>query len=205
MDSEAVVKEVFSLYETYGDVDYIGEAVTQRQHALQAARFAEEEEFPAEIILGALLHDVGHLAGMRDGSERMTTNDVTLGAANHDVIGAEYLARLGFPPAVTAFVRYHVQAKRFLVATDAGYYETLTEASRMTLDHQGGPMTEEEARTFAQDPQFDVILRMRRWDERAKDPEAVTPPLEHYKDMCLRFLQESEAAAAAAGEAGKKI
>lgn len=200
MDPEAVVREVFSLYEKFGDADYIGEAVTQRQHALQAARLAEEEEFPEETILGALLHDVGHLAGMRDGSVRMTTKGVTLGAASHDVTGAEYLARLGFPPAVTTFVRYHVQAKRFLVATDAGYYETLTEASKMTLEHQGGPMTEEEARAFAQDPQVDAILRMRRWDERAKDPEAVTPPLDHYKDMCLRFLREREAAAAKAGK-----
>lgn len=195
MDSEAVVEEVFSLYEKFGDADYIGEAVTQRQHALQAARLAEEEGFPAEIILGALLHDVGHLAGIREGGARMITRGVVLGAVNHEVIGAEYLARLRFPPAVTAFVRRHVQAKRFLVATDAGYYETLTEASRMTLEHQGGPMTEEEARSFAQDPQFDAILRMRRWDEKAKDPEAVTPPLEHYKDMCLGFLRESEAAA----------
>lgn len=60
----------------------------------------------------------------------------------------------------------------------------------MTLEHQGGPMTAEEARTFQEDPQFDAILRMRRWDERAKDPNAKTPPLEHYKDVCLKFLRE---------------
>ncbi|XP_069981135.1 2-amino-1-hydroxyethylphosphonate dioxygenase (glycine-forming) [Penaeus vannamei] len=172
MDSEAVVEEVFSLYEKFGDADYIGEAVTQRQHALCRGRscLAEEESTPKQIILGALLHDVGHLAGIREGGARMITRGVVLGAVNHEVIGAEYLARLRFPPAVTAFVRRHVQAKRFLVATDAGYYER-------PLEHQGGPMTEEEARSFApRDPQFDAILRMRRWDEKAQGPRAEVTP-----------------------------
>ncbi|XP_042875354.1 uncharacterized protein LOC122255377 [Penaeus japonicus] len=87
MDAEAPVMEVFSLFEQFGEIDYIGEAVTQVQHALQAAHLAEKEEFPEEIVLGALLHDVGHLIGMRDGRARMTTKGMTLGTANHEVIG----------------------------------------------------------------------------------------------------------------------
>ncbi len=36
-------QEVFALYEKYGQADYIGEPVSQLEHMIQAAQFAEEE------------------------------------------------------------------------------------------------------------------------------------------------------------------
>lgn len=45
---EAVVGQVFGLYEDLGKADYLGEAVTQLQHALQAAHLAEKEGFPEQ-------------------------------------------------------------------------------------------------------------------------------------------------------------
>lgn len=66
----------------------------------------------------------------------------------------------------------------------------LTEASKMTLKHQGGPMTPDEVREFRAHPQYEAVLRMRSWDDRAKDPTAVTPPLRYYRDLCLAYLKE---------------
>jgi predicted HD phosphohydrolase len=66
-------------------------------------------------------------------------------------------------------VEYHVQAKRYLTLRDTGYYERLSEASRRTLEYQGGVMTEAEADAFERDPLCAVSLRMRQWDELAKE------------------------------------
>ncbi|KAK3854615.1 hypothetical protein Pcinc_036747 [Petrolisthes cinctipes] len=187
---DAAVSQVFGLYEDFGEADYLGEAVTQVQHALQAAHLAEEEGFPVQVVLGALLHDVGHLAGQREGQQipRMVTQGVTLGVAQHEVLGEEYLKDLGFPSDVTHFVRSHVEAKRFLVASDSNYYQGLSDASKKTLEHQGGPMTQAEMESFKAHPQFKSSLRMREWDDKAKDPTAVTPTLDYYRQMCYDYL-----------------
>lgn len=190
MDAKAIVDDIFSLFQEYGDTNYIGEAVSQEQHALQAAHLAESEGYPVEVILGALLHDVGHLFGLRDSKPNMCTNGEKYGIVNHEVVGEEYLKGLKFPTEVTTFVRRHVDAKRYLVTTDASYYDRLTNASKVTLEHQGGKMTAEEVEAMRKDPQFEAILRMRAWDEKAKNPEAKTPSLQYYKDMCLNYVKE---------------
>lgn len=67
----------------------------------------------------------------------------------------------------------------------------LSETSKETLVHQGGPMSAEEINSFEHSVAFDAILKMRRWDEKAKDPSI---PVDHeliarYKSMCLRILK----------------
>ncbi|CAL4122824.1 unnamed protein product [Meganyctiphanes norvegica] len=189
---QEVCDEVFSLFDVYGNSNYIGEAVSQIQHALQAAYQAEQEGFPVEIVLGALLHDIGHLVGQRNGYAPMITEGMVLGTPNHDTVGETYLQHLGFPSEVTSFVRGHVNAKRYLVATDKNYYNNLSDASKMTLVHQGGPMTTCEVEKFTKDKNYEAILRMRSWDEKAKDPDAQTPSLQHYKDICGKYLKEKK-------------
>jgi predicted HD phosphohydrolase len=66
-------------------------------------------------------------------------------------------------------VEYHVQAKRYLTLREPGYFDRLSEASRRTLAYQGGVMTEAEADVFERDPLCAVSLRMRQWDELAKE------------------------------------
>ncbi|KAK7084755.1 hypothetical protein SK128_001904 [Halocaridina rubra] len=189
-DITTAVEDIFSLFSQFGDTNYIGEAVSQEQHALQAARLAEVEGYPVEVILGALFHDIGHLLGLREKKPVMITNGHDFGTNHHEVIGEEYLRGLGFPSGVTSFARRHVDAKRYLVSTDPNYYERLSDASKVTLEHQGGRMTQEEVETFRKDPQFEAILRMRTWDERAKDPNADTRSLQYYKDLCVSYLEE---------------
>ncbi|MPC44606.1 uncharacterized protein E2C01_038284 [Portunus trituberculatus] len=53
----------------------------------------------------------------------MMTDGLVLGTPSHEVVGEEYLKGLGFPEEITNFVRNHVEAKRYLVATDPKYYE----------------------------------------------------------------------------------
>ena len=44
-----IVRELLGLYHELGSSDYIGEAVTQTQHALQAARQAQLEGHDNEV------------------------------------------------------------------------------------------------------------------------------------------------------------
>src|SRR6187549_3491565 len=58
---QSVTNEILQMFHRHGDSQYGGEAVTQREHALQAATFAEREGAAPPLIAAALMHDVGHL------------------------------------------------------------------------------------------------------------------------------------------------
>ena len=53
------MEEIFSLFDKFGQENYIGEEVTQLQHAQQAAAWALKEGFDEFVVLGAFLHDIG--------------------------------------------------------------------------------------------------------------------------------------------------
>lgn len=178
-----VVEEVLALLEGAGDAGYIGEPVSQRAHALQCAAAAERAGAPGEEVLGALLHDVGHLCAPPD-APRMDD----LGVLEHERLGAEYLRARGFSEAVCDLVESHVAAKRYLVATRPRYAAALSPASTGTLAFQGGPMSPDEVEAFAAHPRFAARLRVRRWDELAKAAGAAAPPLSHYRDLIVRHL-----------------
>jgi predicted HD phosphohydrolase len=88
--------------------------------------------------------------------------------AQHDVIGSTWLQMRGFAYAVAHLVEGHVLAKRYLTGTDTGYFDQLEQDSVRTLRFQGGPMDEQEARTFERDLLFEECVQLRRWDEGAK-------------------------------------
>mmetsp|Transcript_70143 Transcript_70143/g.164187 ORF Transcript_70143/g.164187 Transcript_70143/m.164187 type:complete len:216 (+) Transcript_70143:80-727(+) len=174
------VNRVFELFERHGKGDYIGENVSQLEHALQAADLAHRSGLGLEATLAALLHDVGHLLGMEDKSHARMGD---CGVANHENLGGGWLAGLGFSPKVCQLVSRHVDAKRYLCAVNKEYHDTLSSASKTTLIHQGGPMTQQEAKAFEEEELFKVILAMRRWDEAAKVKGKKVPELEAYRDM----------------------
>ncbi len=103
-------------------------------------------------------------------------------------IGADYLRSKGFPENIARLVEYHVQAKRYLTYKHAAYYEKLSEASKQTLEYQGGRMSAQEAQRFEQDPLFALSIRMREWDERAKEENIPIPDLTYLKEMAIRQL-----------------
>jgi phosphonate degradation associated HDIG domain protein len=167
--------QVVSLLRRSAGSDYIGEKVSQLEHALQAAHFAREAGAPDSAILAALLHDVGHLCAP-EGAPQMAG----LGVVSHEEIGARWLAERGFSSDVCELVRGHVQAKRYLVYRYPEYAARLSEASRGTLEFQGGAMTRSEAEEFERDPLFKLKLAVRAWDERAKVVGLEVPGLESY-------------------------
>ena len=180
------MSSVFQLFKDKGNSDYVGEAVSQVVHGVQCAYHAKASGASDEVIAGALLHDVGHMLGMRDPKAFEWMGDC--GAMNHEKIGADWLAGLGFPRTTTELVRRHVDAKRYLCWKNPSYMSKLSEASKTTLGYQGGPMSEDEAKVFEGDPLADTILKMRTWDEKAKDPEACVPDIESYGPMLRRLL-----------------
>ena len=156
-----------------GDL-YGGEAVTQLQHALQAAHLAECDGKAPHVIAAALLHDVGHLFEPDFDSALATTED-----HRHETLGCAFLRRF-FGPDVTEPVRLHVAAKRYLCAKRPGYFATLSPASVHSLELQGGPMTAEDVRAFEAEPHYRDAVDVRLYDDLAKAPDATTPDLEHF-------------------------
>lgn len=161
-----VCKRIRVLYEFFGSSDYIGEAISITEHSIQAAHFAAKHSpNDTELIVASLLHDVGHVLGIEAGFELGMNG---CGIPDHEHVGADFLAKLGFPPRVCKLVRSHVQAKRYLCAKNPEYYTQLSDASKTTLSFQGGPMTVDEVTIFELDPDHQNCLSMRTFDENAK-------------------------------------
>jgi phosphonate degradation associated HDIG domain protein len=162
------VIDLLALYAEKGGKEY-GERVTQTAHALQSAALAEAEQAPPPLVVASLLHDIGHLLAKQ-------VDDVD---DRHEHIAAGYLARI-FGPAVSEPIRLHVDAKRWLCACEPGYFATLSAASVRSLALQGGPFSPEEAAAFRLRPYAGEAIRLRRWDDLAKIPDAKTKKLGAY-------------------------
>ncbi len=188
---EERINEIFELYQKYGDEDYIGEPVSQVEHMCQAAQLAEAEGYPEEIILAAFFHDIGHFCENLMPVQQMDG----FGVVDHEKLGADYLRSKGFSSTIASLVENHVQAKRYLTYHFPSYYEQLSEASKKTLEFQGGMMTLEEAMLFESGGLFDLHIKLRRWDEKAKLEKQPMPPLQKYKNMAIRHLVSSQSLA----------
>ena len=176
-----IFDEVSDLFDRHGGGAYFGEAVSQVEHALQAAHFAAEDKAPDELVLAALLHDVGHLL-------QETPDDLAdwHTDARHEVVGGAWLAKR-FAREISDPVRLHVPAKRFLCATDAGYVAKLSEASIVTLKLQGGPMSAAEVAKFKAEPFYTQAVQVRRCDDRGKIAGLKTRALDDYRQLLQRL------------------
>ena len=183
LSTQDKITQLFALYEQHGDNEYIGEPVTILEHSVQSAQLAEAEGYDEEVILAALFHDIGHLMPI-DTHEDMDG----LGHLSHEKVGSAYLTELGFSEKINFLVNAHVSAKRYLCFAKPDYYEKLSDASRQTLVFQGGVMSADEANAFENHPLFDLSLRMRYWDEAAKETNQVLPDLTKYKQMAENCL-----------------
>ncbi|MCZ4222561.1 HD domain-containing protein [Pedobacter rhodius] len=183
---EEIVKEIFALYENHGHEDYIGEPVSQLEHMSQAAGLADAEGYDDEVVLAAFFHDIGHLCV--SGAEAGSMNG--MGNIDHEKIGADYLRKRGFSARLTSLVSGHVLAKRYLTYKHPEYYDKLSEASKTTLNFQGGVMTEEEAAVFEKNPDAGLIIRMRHWDDEAKLTKIPVNNIAHLKELALNHLNQ---------------
>ncbi len=172
--------DILAAFDRQGDRLY-GEEVSQREHALQAARHAAQDGASESLIAAALLHDYGHLLEPEGAQEPEAD-------ARHEALGAALLKTL-FGPEVTGPIALHVAAKRYLCATEPGYHDGLSEASRHSLILQGGPFSGSEAARFAARPHAAEAIRLRRYDDLAKVVGAVTPELAAYIPLLSRLTR----------------
>ena len=171
----SIADEVMNLLNGPGRAAYLGEPVSQAEHALQAARLAEQAGAPDSLIVSALLHDVGHLV------QRATEDLADQGIdGHHEHAGATWLVK-HFGPEVADPARLHVAAKRYLCAIDPQYLNGLSNASQQSLALQGGPMSAPDVARFEQNPNHLQAVRLRRWDDEAKIPGLVVPGPEYYR------------------------
>ena len=174
------IQVIADLFAGHGARDYLGEPVTQASHMLQAAALAQASAAPQPLVAAALLHDVGHF------TSAITGHDLMRGTDNrHSAAGADWLAQW-FGEEVTEPVRLHVAAKRYLCAVEPGYLAKLSPASVYTLGVQGGPMEAAELAEFEAHPQGGAALRLRRWDDAAKDPAARPTAFGYYRPLLRR-------------------
>jgi len=171
------------MVETHGADLYGGETVTQLQHALQCAQLAEAEGASPALITAALLHDVGHM--LDDDFEDAPAHDED---RRHEELGDAFLSKW-FGADVTEPVRLHVAAKRYLCAVEPDYHDALSPMSRHSLMLQGGPMSEAEVAAFEANPHARDAVRLRRWDDRAKDPSMKTATLGYYLSYAIRCVR----------------
>lgn len=158
------IDRILTLYREQGAMQYDGEGATQMQHGAQAAALATAAGAAPALQLAAWLHDIGHLLAGIPGTPTLAGID-----DRHEALGSAFLAA-GFGPAVSGPVALHVEAKRYLVAANPGYRARLSPDSRRSLELQGGPMPAMDRDAFIALPFAQDALRLRAWDEAAKQP-----------------------------------
>ena len=172
--------QLIDLFKTYGVPGYYGENVSQTEHMIQCAMVAQDNGEPDFIVLACLLHDIGHFL------EKDDTNGY--GIANHATIGCEYLKSIGINERVCHLVKKHTDAKRYMVTIDENRYEKLSDASKRTLQFQGGRMSEIELLEMERDLEFANILKVRVYDDIGKKQNIKLPEIESFIPLIDKFI-----------------
>ncbi|KAJ1818704.1 hypothetical protein LPJ60_004177 [Coemansia sp. RSA 2675] len=200
MTPEQRVATVFQLLQNASKTSFMGEEITQLEHALQGAQLAKKDGADEATILAILLHDIGHLCPSTEpctntsskvwAAFHKTNVTADINEINHARLGAEYLHKLGFSEKTCELIDSHIVAKRYLSAKDPEYLAKLSVGSKQSLKLHGGPFTPAEMREFEKDPLFKVKVQIRKWEEAARVPGVKTPTLDAYCEMAIRNLKQ---------------
>jgi phosphonate degradation associated HDIG domain protein len=177
------LNHLLNLYRDRGQAQYGSEAINQLEHALQCAALAEADGQSAELITACLFHDLGHLIHHLGEDPALRGID-----DRHEYRAIPVLETL-FPAAVTTPIRLHVAAKRYLCAVDQNYWDTLSPASKRSLELQGGIFPAQAAAAFIQQPYAEQAVQLRRWDDLAKVTGLETPDLDHFLPTLQKVYQ----------------
>ena len=182
MINDEPLSVIAGLFRAEGTADYPGSAVTLAAHMLQSAALAERDRAHDALIAAALLHDVGYFTTV-SGPELVSGSD-----HRHSGRGARWLSQW-FGAEVSEPVRLHVDAQRYLCTAIPGYQARLSAADARILDVQGGAMGLAELAEFEASPYAADACRLRRWDDAAKKPGALTRSLDHFRPLLRSLLR----------------
>lgn len=175
-DAGHFIDDILDLFARRGANEYMGEPVTMSQHMEQTAACAVADGADDNLVVAALLHDIGHfisahpIESLENGIDNL-----------HEEAGARYL-EAWYPPAITEPIRLHVAAKRYLCATDDQYLAQLSSASVQSLRVQGGPMSEAEIEAFEASPHHREAVRLRLYDDDGKVEGLTINPVTAYRE-----------------------
>src|SRR5580765_6437363 len=172
--------DIAPLFARFGASQYSGESVTQLEHALQTAHLAEQSGADDALVTACLLHDLGHLLNDQGETPSLRGVDDT-----HQYFALPFLRGL-FPDTVLDAIKLHVDAKRYLCQANPGYFAKLSEDSKRSLALQGGVFGAEQAAAFLSQRGARDAVRLRQWDDLAKQADLATPSLAHFLDRAAR-------------------
>ena len=160
---------------------YIGEKITISEHMIQSAMIAENTKSSTSLICSCLLHDYGHFL-LENPDELVKKNE----DGKHEDIGYEYLKKF-FKKDVVEPIKYHVKAKRYL-ARKKKYFNSLSDASKISLKLQGGVLKNDESKEFKKNSFFKNSIKLRMFDESAKRTDIKIKSIFEYKKLMNLYL-----------------
>lgn len=178
---DQVAQALIDLFDQNGHHHY-DEVVTQTSHALQCAELAKAAGASSDLVLAALLHDIGHLLEPAHDPRRSSVD------FRHEHLGSRFLANW-FPLGVTEPIRLHVVAKRYLCRVDSSYAAGLSPASTTSLELQGGALDENEAREFERNEWHQDAVELRRWDDLAKEADFAGGSVDEFRAELVRAVK----------------
>lgn len=151
------------------------QSVDELDHALQAAARAVDDNADDELVLASALHDLAHSPLFGD-----------VATSRHDEFARDWLTPR-FGDRVGWLAGAHVAAKRYLAATDPDYATTLSDVSIDSLHHQGGAGVDH---VFVSHPWWPDALRLRHYDDAAKDPHATRATIDEVLRVAQRVVRQ---------------
>ena len=144
------LQEISNLLNSRATTWYGQEAVSQLEHALQCAHLAQQAGESKETVVAALLHDLGHILAPERAEASISDSGLPLKDDLHQYVALPFLRSL-FTDAVLEPIKLHVEAKRYLCAIDPSYWDSLSPASKHSLELQGGIFNEEQILDFVRE------------------------------------------------------
>ena len=175
-----IIDQIVSSYSNNKSL-YIGEKVTMTEHMIQTAMLAEKINCSSSLICSSLLHDYGHF--ILKNPDDLVKREID---SKHEDVGYEFLKKY-FVNDVVKPIKYHVKAKRYL-ARDESYYRILSKASKASLKLQGGIMNDNEAKEFESNKFFESSIKLRKFDEKAKETGQKIKSINEYKNLLFSKL-----------------
>ena len=160
---------------------YIGEKVTISEHMIQSAMIAEKAKSSSSLVCACLLHDYGHF--ILEDPDELVRKKLD---GKHEDIGYEYLKKF-FKEEIVKPIKYHVLAKRYL-ARNKKYFNSLSDASKISLKLQGGVLNVKESKEFEKKDFFKHSIKLRKFDEVAKRTNIKMKSIIEYKNLLSSHL-----------------